>query len=292
MTRTIPATLAPIIEELELEQPRLVTIDQLSTLVAANGIRTSVKVVAARLRQHGWLLPTTTAGVWEFAPGAHAGPVGHGDPLIEIKAFIAGRPAFELVLTGASALAAHNLLDRNPDAPHVAISPDQRVPPTLRRLAMVSRYRSELSTVRLRGLPTHRVASVLVLAASHPTHLTSWAAIVDRLGDIIADCDLKDLSAELEGRPAATRARLAYLVHGVDPQLADELLPPPNAGDEYPAVWFGSRKSGRSVRASRRFGVRDSLLPFHPGEIQANPGRTRSRADGPIADRPSAADTK
>ena len=76
LTRAIPASLSPILAELELESARVVTIVELAALVKHAGVRTEARVVADRLRRLGWLLPTATAGVWEFAPGSHAGESG------------------------------------------------------------------------------------------------------------------------------------------------------------------------------------------------------------------------
>jgi hypothetical protein len=68
MTRTIPHSLAPVLEQLELYQADLVTTARLDELVRTAGIRTATRTVATRLRERGWLLPTGQRGVWEFAP--------------------------------------------------------------------------------------------------------------------------------------------------------------------------------------------------------------------------------
>ena len=77
MTRTIPPSLGPILTELELDAPQVVTLAELAALATRTGIGTEPRVVADRMRKLGWLLPTETAGVWEFAPAAHAGPVSY-----------------------------------------------------------------------------------------------------------------------------------------------------------------------------------------------------------------------
>jgi hypothetical protein len=46
----------------------LVTTAQLDGLVRVAGIRTETRIVAARLRELGWLLPTGQRGVWEATP--------------------------------------------------------------------------------------------------------------------------------------------------------------------------------------------------------------------------------
>ncbi len=68
MSRTIPKGLSGVLEALELERPQLVTMPQLAGICEKAGVRTPAKVVASRLRERGWLLPTTQRGVWEFAP--------------------------------------------------------------------------------------------------------------------------------------------------------------------------------------------------------------------------------
>jgi hypothetical protein len=51
------------------------TVEELASLAEEAGLRTPAKVAAARLRATGWLLPTCERGIYEFAPGAHAGPL-------------------------------------------------------------------------------------------------------------------------------------------------------------------------------------------------------------------------
>jgi len=60
--------------------------------------------------------------------------------------------------------------------------------------------------------------------------------------------------------------RLAYLVQGVAPDLADRLLPTNQGGRAAPKVWFGPR--GPLKRHSTRFAVADTILPFDPAEIR------------------------
>jgi Transcriptional regulator, AbiEi antitoxin len=70
MTRTIPRSLAPVLEQPELYQADLATTARLDDLIRAAGIHTATRTVATRLRERGWLLPTGQRGVWE-------GEVGH-----------------------------------------------------------------------------------------------------------------------------------------------------------------------------------------------------------------------
>src|ERR1039458_7426056 len=88
MTRTIPPSLGLILTELELDAPQVVTVAELAALATRTGIGTEPRVVADRMRKLGWLLPTETAGVWEFAPAAHAGPIGPGHQFLALRAGI------------------------------------------------------------------------------------------------------------------------------------------------------------------------------------------------------------
>lgn len=90
--RSVPRSVAPVLEALELEQPVLVTLERLENLVVETGVEVSGSVAARLLRERGWLLPLRATGVWEFAPGARAGAIGGGDPFIELRARLETRP--------------------------------------------------------------------------------------------------------------------------------------------------------------------------------------------------------
>lgn len=197
---------------------------------------------------------------------------------------IVAHPMLRVAVTGASALSLHNLIDRAPDVVHVAVAHGQYVPTALTRVAQVSTSASRLEPVDVRGIPVHRVASLLVLAASVPRQIGSWATIGERLGDIVAAVDRNELDIELEGRPAATLARLAYLVHGADRDLADGVFAPPTAGKAHPLIWFGPRHGGRTARTNRRFGVTDTppvpARRYHCDQRRALSGGIHDPTDG------------
>src|SRR5665648_192901 len=90
--RSIPSGFAPLLQLLELEQPRVVTTAQLGDLAQDAALKMPVDVVVRRLRERGWLLPLATKGVWEFAPASRAGAFGSGDPFIELRAVLARNP--------------------------------------------------------------------------------------------------------------------------------------------------------------------------------------------------------
>lgn len=119
-TRSLSKQLAPLVAELELRQPTLVTLDELALLAEELGLRTPAKVVAARLRATGWLLRTVQRGIYEFAPGSHAGPFGHGDPFIDLRAAMRAERG-PLVVALHSALWLHGMAERAPDRHELAV---------------------------------------------------------------------------------------------------------------------------------------------------------------------------
>lgn len=58
----------------------------LDRLRQRTGVKTNAKLASQRLRDLGCLLPTEQCGVWEYAPGAHAGPLCHGHAFREVQA--------------------------------------------------------------------------------------------------------------------------------------------------------------------------------------------------------------
>ncbi len=264
MTRAIPRSLAPIVAALELEGAEIVTARDLERLLTANGIKTETKVVAKRLRDLGWLLRTHQPGAWEFAPGAHAGPIGHGNPFRDVAAAIAASPTLDASLCLTSALWAQGLLDRAPDRPVVAVRPNAAVPRALSAAVRVVRFDWYLRPTLVRGTPTHRAATILVHLAAKPSDVTSWGGVLDVLHDLIDRVDRDELEEELSPRPAAVKTRLAYLVEGVAPRLALEVAEPGHG-----KVWFGPR--GPLKRHHQRLGVADTILPRAPLSLTREP---------------------
>lgn len=261
--RSIPPTLALLLEELELERPKTVTLEKIAEFAKAHVIRTPARILAHRLAQKGWLLETQVQGVWEFAPADRAGPISDADPFLTLRAFLA-RDDLPIAIALGSALWLHNLADRFPHPHEVAIPSGARVPPALGDEYRVVRYDPHLDNQEVDGLPVHRPATVLVHIAHRPADVTSWAGVLDLLPDLWAACDKEDVEAELCGRPHATHVRLAYLLDTLAPDLIRDLNIMP-AGK----VWFGPRRPLR--RHDSRWNVADTLLPFSPRELGNRP---------------------
>lgn len=259
-SRSLSRQLAPLVAELELRQPLLVSLKELAALAEEAGLRTPAKVLAARLRATGWLLPTGQRGVYEFAPGAHAGPYGHGDPFIDLRAALEmGHP---LGVALHSALWLHGMAERAPDRHEVAAPSGSAVPVSLRRRMRVVRFSPRLPTVQVDRLPVHQAATILVHAAAKPGDVRGWTTFAEALPELAARSTADDLDRELNARPFAVRPRLAYLLGGVAPAIADRLQPITPSS----VTWFGSSRASR--RYDKRFNVADGLLPFDPRTLQ------------------------
>lgn len=262
-SRSISPTLAPLLEELELERPKTVTLERIADLAEALDIRTPARIVAHRLAQKGWLLETQVAGVWEFAPADRAGAISDADPFLTLRALLA-RDDLPVAIALGSALWLHNVADRSPYPHEVAIPSGLRVPRALQREYRVVRHQARLAQQEVNGLPVHRTATVLVHLAHRPSDVKSWAGVLDLLPDLLAVCEHEDIEVELAGRPHATRIRLAYLLQSLAPGLIRDLNIMP-AGK----VWFGPRRPLR--RHDARWNVADTLLPFSPRELRSRP---------------------
>lgn len=260
MTRDVPLSFAPVIAHLELEEAFLVTMDDLEAILERTSTSTATRLVAKRLRDRGWLLPTETPGVWEFAPGSHAGPIGRGHPFREVLAASLAHGDLDIAVCLASALWTHRLLDRAPSKPEVAVPKGARIPKGLARAARVVRYDRRLPTVELRGTPVHRLESVLVHLADRPADVASWGGIRDALPELVARVDREALEHELEDRPATVGTRLAYLTQALAPDFAERVANPGHG-----KVWFGPRAPLK--RHDARFDVADTVLPFDPAKL-------------------------
>ena len=140
MTRPRSRAAANTVERLDLEQASLVTLADLRNLMNDLDGRSEPKLIAKRLRHHGWLLPTALPGVSEFAPGAQAGPYPRGHPFREVIAAHRAHPELDLAVGLTSALWAHGLADRSPDRPEVAVPPGARVPTGRTRACRIVRF--------------------------------------------------------------------------------------------------------------------------------------------------------
>lgn len=259
MTRSIPPSLAPVIEQLELEDARLVTTDHLAAILDQFEVRTAPRTVATRLRDRGWLLATEERGVWEFAPGALAGAHSRSGPTRLLRAAIA-RGNVSCALTFQAAAWATGAADRVPSRLEVAAATAadaKRLPGGLD----VSVFAPRVEPTEAKGVPVLRPASVLAHMATTPGRVRSWSSALEWLPELAAEAALDEVLAELEKRPDTVAARLGYLLQGLRPDIARRVKPPATK------TWFGPRRA--LIRHDNRWLVADTILPFDPRTLRA-----------------------
>jgi hypothetical protein len=258
VTRSIPPSLAPVVAELELAGADLVTTSQLDEIVRAAGIRSTTRTVAARLRERGWLLPTGQHGVWEFAPGAVAGPYSRGGHTRLLRSVLA-RAEITCGLTFQAAAWANGLADRAPARVEVAAATARdarRLPGELD----VSVFAPRLGYVTEKGVPVLQPDSILAHMAASPSRVRSWASAAEWLPDVAGEATTEGILAELSERAGTVAARLGYLLQGLRPDIAERVTGPSTK------TWFGPR--GTLLRHDNRWQVADTLLPFDPRTLE------------------------
>lgn len=266
VTRSVSPGMAGILEELELEQPTLVTSERLNQLVEQQGLRTPVKVVAARLRERGWLLPTGRRGVWEFAPAALAGPYSRNDPTADLRAFLLQRPQVKCGLTFQAAAWAQGFADRAPARLEVATASAALAKQLPKSLAG-SAFEPRLPMAEVRGVPVLAPESVLVHMAARPAAVRSWASALEWLPELAEALSVEQVLTELAQRPASVQARTGYLLQGLRPDIALAIRDTGAIdGAKMNKTWFGPR--GRLKRHDATWQIADTILPFNPSELR------------------------
>jgi hypothetical protein len=122
----------------------------------------------------------------------------------------------------------------------------------------VVHFSGRLQAACIDQLPVHQPATILAHLAAKPGDVRGWTTFAEALPELAARSTADDLEEELKHRPSTVRPRLAYLLGGVAPAVADRLQPtkPPSV------TWFGRARTSR--RYDKRFNVADGLLPFDP----------------------------
>lgn len=278
--RTLPRGLAAVVEQMELDQATLITTAELAVIASRAGIQTPSRIVAARLRERGWLLPTDRRGVYEFAPGSHAGALSSGQTTLPLQALLRARPGISAGLTMQSAAWALGLADRAPQRLEIAIQRPvdatqvidvSRVIHALHDIARITRFTPQLPMGRGRGVPLLLPESVLIQMVTRPSDVRSWSSTLEWLPDLAAELTVERLRTELMGRPRAATARAAYLLSGLRPDLVEQL--PTKSG--HGVVYFGPRSTSR--RYDSKLQIIDTALPFDPRNLDpALPDATRA----------------
>ena len=242
--RSIPKTLAPVLEELELDQPRVVLLTDLESILdrlgAADGA-ISAPDVAYELQRRGWLGRLRTQGAWEFYPAARAGAIGSGDRFVELRAYRRRNPTWPGALAMESAASVLGLAQRLPEREVLALPLDHRPPAALSQWRLVRLELPEAGLTTVDDLPTWNVEGLLAGIAKRPSGYRDIAGLGQWLATATERIDPDRLVACVAGAPTAARQRAAYLV-GVAgrPELVEVILP--NA--PLKPAWFGTRRPG------------------------------------------------
>ncbi len=254
--RTIPPAVAAVLEQLELDQPLVVSSEDLKHAIAITESKTTIRYLVEELTNGGWLLPLRTRGFWEFAPAARAGAIDAGDPHIELRATLQKRPNLPVKLAAESAAWILGFSTRSPNQHVISAPPGLRLPPALNEYRVV-RFIPALDAKTQDGLPLWHVSTLLAAMSHRPASYHDWPNVGDWLTQATKQVSDDDLRAELAGKPRSTWMRLAYLLdRGGKPELASALKTdaPPGQGPYY----LGRR--GQRGRYSSKFDVIDSAL--------------------------------
>ena len=208
--RHVPRSLAALVQELELRQPRIVTAELLRDVIGRTGSHLDTRQAADRLTRAGWLVPLRTRHAWEFAPAARAAAVGSGDPWVELRALLHHRPDAPVAIAFASAVWELGHAMHPPNRRSYAHRPGWR-PPRALRGAQATAFEWRLPTVDRDGLPVWQAATIIVAIASSPARQHNWANADRWLPETMHAAGLDDVMTEADLRSTAALARLGYL---------------------------------------------------------------------------------
>lgn len=254
--RSVPRSIAGVLEALELDQPTLVTLDMLEQITADTASSASAQHAARMLREQGWLLPLRTPGVWEFAPGARAGALGGGDPFIQLRGRLATRP-IDVTVAAESAAWLHGLSTRFPERHVIAIPAGAKLPKSLDEFRVV-RWSPADTLHDHEGLPVWSVATLLAFMGARPDRYRDWPNVSEWLTQASTNVSVDALRRELADQPRSGWARTSHLLSlGGQDEMADALFSsaPPGSGPFH----LGPRSE--PSKYSRRFEVIDHIFP-------------------------------
>jgi hypothetical protein len=263
IARHLPRSMSSILEELELDQPDVVTIPMLAEMAGRDGLparsEAEVKKLGYRLQELGWLGRLRTRGTWEFVPGARAGGDGSGDRHIEMRAQLALDPEWPGVLAMESAASVLGLAQRLPDREVVALPQGLARPKALSQWRVLRVPIPAVGVDLRQGLSSWSTEGLIAGIATRPSGyrdlvgLGQWLPEVgERLrGDLLLDC--------LAPAPPTVWQRAAYLTRLAGARhLSDDLLGirPPRS-----PLWFSGSRTGGIFDPDTRV-VDADLLPY------------------------------
>ncbi|MDR1188882.1 MAG: type IV toxin-antitoxin system AbiEi family antitoxin [Bifidobacteriaceae bacterium] len=243
--KALPRRLVGMVEAMELDQPRVVTLPELTKMAMEAGASAdeagAVKLVY-RLRDLGWLGTVRTQGAWEFNPGSRAGPFGSGDPFIELRAHLAVAPAWTGCLAMESAATVLGLAQHLPSREVVALTPGERLPRAMSDWRTVTFGLPGAGRAVEDGLPLWNVEGLVAGIAIRPSGYRDLAGLAQWLPEAGERLRKDEFLECLAGRPDAVWQRATYLLRVAGAAAIAEVLlesrPP-----RHP-VWFGATRTG------------------------------------------------
>ena len=268
--RALPRRVAGIVEQLELDQPRVVTTSELARIAVDVGA-CSEEADAPRLiywlQDLGWLGRVRTKGVWEFNPGSRAGAYGSGDRFIEFRAQRASHPDWPGVLAMESAASLLGLAQHIPEREVVALPRGLARPKALSEWYSVSVDLPPEGCGVSDSLPHWNLDGLLVGVAIRPSGYRDLAGLAQWLPDAGPRLSMVGVMACLRGAPGSAWQRAAYLarVAGVE-SIADQLLA--TCSPSTP-VWFGGNRFAGAYYDPVSKVQDGALAPYFAGGVVA-----------------------
>lgn len=261
MARTITNSMSEILQALELESETYITNQRLGELAEKYGIKTSPALIAYRLKEAGWLIPTPQQGVWEFAPASYAGTYSKNDPLRSVKAFRLANSEAHCFLCMQTAAWAMGVADRIPSITEVAFSemPSKHIPKQMHAY----HYRPNLEPLIRKEVPCLAPESILIQMTAKPSLVRSWESVFEWLPDLVYELDPEKIMQELQGRPNSVKQRTGYLLQNMFPEAAESIR---KQAGLHAKVRFGPRD--KAIRNDESWMISDTVLPVSPKEME------------------------
>jgi hypothetical protein len=206
--RSIPTWLAEVVQAFELDARQLVTVGDVYA-ARPDLIPSAARHALTDLVRRGWLSPTGVRGVYEFIPGAVAGPYPSGDPWLVLRAELARHPeAFHPGATSAAWLRGY--AQRSPQRQLVVAEAATPIPRALDAAYRVLRTSPAPTHDQIAGLPVPTAPELFAETAQLAPRLELDAAR-GWLRRLLDDTTPLAVAEALRGRRGATRARAGYM---------------------------------------------------------------------------------
>jgi predicted nucleic acid-binding protein len=238
------------------------TSQEMVSKIIAEGVSKSLKWESQRLdktiRQlgkSGWLVPTSSRGYWEFAPGSRAGSISTNAPFQPLLARLSKNPELSIAVTMESAAFIHQLSEHPPRKGVIAVPKGTSRKGSLGKYRHVNIQLPQCAIVLIDGIPVHSTFGLLLAMAIRPTAFRDWPNVKKWLpgacARVVKEMSLANNSIAnqvklfelLNEQPANVIARLSYFFRISDQKdFAQKLLERIPTEFEGP-VYLGQRKS-------------------------------------------------